>query len=81
MAVRVDKPPFFVVISDTEVFKEVLFMEEAKGRHFHYAWVIMFCGCAIVGVNLGDLSYTIGNFYLPLSLELGVGVGLSLIHI
>ena len=50
-------------------------MEEAKGRHFHYAWVIMFCGCAIVGVNLGVLSYTIGNFYLPLSLELGVGVG------
>ncbi|MEA4921556.1 MAG: MFS transporter [Clostridiaceae bacterium] len=42
---------------------------------FHYAWVIMLCGCAIVGVNLGVFSYTIGNFYLPVSLELGVGVG------
>lgn len=50
-------------------------MEVKKRQGFHYAWVIMVCGCAIVGVNLGVFAYTLGNFYLPVSLELGVGVG------
>ena len=50
-------------------------MEDKTKPRFHYAWVIMLCGCAIVGLNLGVFAYTIGNFYLPVSLELGVGVG------
>ena len=50
-------------------------METKKQSRFHYAWIIMFCGCCIVGIQLGVFSYTIGNFYLPLSQELNVGVG------
>ena len=50
-------------------------MKNQKKPLFHYAWVIMICGCCIVGINLGVIAYTIGNFYLPMSLELGVGVG------
>ncbi|MBR5284005.1 MAG: MFS transporter [Clostridia bacterium] len=50
-------------------------METKKNSRFHYAWIIMFCGCCIVGIQLGVFSYTIGNFYLPLSRELNVGVG------
>lgn len=50
-------------------------METRKNSKFHYAWIIMFCGCCIVGIQLGVFSYTIGNFYLPLSQELNVGVG------
>lgn len=50
-------------------------METRKNPRFHYAWVIMFCGCCIVGIQLGIFSYTIGNFYLPVSQALGVGVG------
>ena len=50
-------------------------METRKNSKFHYAWVIMFCGCCIVGIQLGVFAYTIGNFYLPVSQSLGVGVG------
>lgn len=50
-------------------------METKKQSKFHYAWIIMFCGCCIVGIQLGVFAYTIGNFYLPLSQELNVGVG------
>ena len=50
-------------------------METKKNSKFHYAWVIMFCGCCIVGIQLGVFAYTIGNFYLPVSQTLGVGVG------
>ncbi len=50
-------------------------MEGKTAPRFHYAWVIMLCGCCIIGLNLGIFAYTIGNFYLPVSLELGVGVG------
>lgn len=50
-------------------------METKKNPRFHYAWIIMLCGCCTVGIQLGIFSYTIGNFYLPLSQELNVGVG------
>lgn len=50
-------------------------MQEKTKPGFHYAWVIMLCGCAIVGINLGVYAYTIGNFFLPVSRELGVGIG------
>ena len=55
--------------------KEFFFVETTKKPRFHYAWIIMLCGCCIVGIQLGVLAYTIGNFFLPLSQSLGVGVG------
>lgn len=41
----------------------------------HYAWCIVLCGCAIYGTTLGAIGYTVGNFYLPISQELGCGLG------
>ena len=43
--------------------------------HIHYAWLIVLSGCAFMGTTLGALGYTVGNFFLPVSRELGCGVG------
>ena len=42
--------------------------------HIHYAWLIVLSGCAFMGTTLGALGYTVGNFFLPVSRELGCGV-------
>lgn len=41
----------------------------------HYAWRIVMCGCAFMGTTLGALGYTVGNFFLPVSRDLGCGIG------
>lgn len=41
----------------------------------HYAWKILFACCFIQFGALGIIGYTGGLFYLPVSKELGVGIG------
>ncbi|MCC8157788.1 MAG: hypothetical protein LIO50_00960 [Phascolarctobacterium sp.] len=42
---------------------------------FHYSYVIVFCCCLIMGVNVGIIMSCAGIFYQPVSRELGVSVG------
>lgn len=41
----------------------------------HYGYVIVFCCCLIMGVNVGLVMSCAGIFYQPVSAELGVSVG------
>lgn len=41
----------------------------------HYGYVIVFCCCLIMGVNVGLVMSCAGIFYQPISTELGVTVG------
>lgn len=42
---------------------------------FHYGYVIVFCCCLIMGVNIGLLMSCAGIFYTPVSADLGVSKG------
>lgn len=41
----------------------------------HYGYVIVFCCCLIMGINIGLVMSCAGIFYKPVSTELGVSVG------
>jgi MFS family permease len=41
----------------------------------HYGYVIVFCCCLIMGINIGLVMSCAGIFYKPVSSELGVSVG------
>ena len=45
-----------------------------KDPQFHYGYVIAFCCCLIMGVNIGLAMSCAGIFYNPASAELGVSV-------
>lgn len=45
-----------------------------KKPYIHYAWIIVLSGCAFMGTTLGMLSYTVGNFFLPVSREFECGI-------
>ncbi|WP_158542226.1 MFS transporter [Pedobacter chinensis] len=47
----------------------------AKSSKFHYGYVIVFCCCLIMGINIGLVMSCAGIFYKPVSTELGVSVG------
>lgn len=42
---------------------------------FHYGYIIVFCCCLIMGINIGLVMSCAGIFYKPVSDELGVSVG------
>lgn len=42
---------------------------------FHYGYVIVFCCCLIMGINIGLVMSCAGIFYKPVSTELKVSVG------
>ncbi|MES2267570.1 MAG: MFS transporter [Bacteroidota bacterium] len=42
---------------------------------FHYGYVIVFCCCLIMGINIGLVMSCAGIFYKPVSSELKVSVG------
>lgn len=42
---------------------------------FHYGYVIVFCCCLIMGINIGLVMSCAGVFYKPVSSELGISVG------
>jgi MFS family permease len=42
---------------------------------FHYGYVIVFCCCLIMGINVGLVMSCAGIFYKPVSSELGISVG------
>jgi hypothetical protein len=46
-----------------------------KSLKFHYGYVIVFCCCLIMGVNIGLVMSCAGIFYKPVSSALGVSVG------
>ena len=50
-------------------------MTKRKIKNFHYGYVIVFCCCLIMGVNIGLVMSCAGIFYKPVSEELGVSVG------
>lgn len=47
----------------------------ASQLKFHYGYVIVFCCCLIMGINIGLVMSCAGIFYKPVSNELGVSVG------
>lgn len=47
-------------------------MEKSK---FHYGYVIVFCCCLIMGLNIGLVMSCAGIFYTPVSEDLGVSKG------
>lgn len=50
-------------------------MKSFKLGDIHYGYVIVFCCCLIMGVNIGLVMSSAGIFYQPVSDELGVSVG------
>jgi MFS family permease len=46
-----------------------------KSPKFHYGYVIVFCCCLIMGINIGLVMSCAGIFYKPVSIELGISVG------
>ncbi len=42
---------------------------------FHYGYVIVFCCCLIMGINIGLIMSCAGIFYTPVSTDLGVSKG------
>jgi len=42
---------------------------------FHYGFVIVFCCCLIMGINIGLVMSCAGIFYKPVSTELGISIG------
>ena len=46
-----------------------------KTLNFHYGYVIVFCCCLIMGINIGLVMSCAGIFYKPVSSALGVSVG------
>lgn len=47
----------------------------ARPRRIHYAFVIVFCCCLMMGVNVGLSFSCAGIFYKPLTSDLGLSVG------
>jgi MFS family permease len=47
----------------------------AISTKFHYGYVIVFCCCLIMGINIGLVMSCAGIFYKPVSSELGVAGG------
>lgn len=47
----------------------------ANSLKFHYGYVIVFCCCLIMGVNIGLVMSSAGIFYSPVSTDLGVSKG------
>jgi MFS family permease len=43
--------------------------------NFHYGYVIVFCCCLIMGINIGLVMSCAGIFYKPVSSELKISVG------
>lgn len=43
--------------------------------NFHYGYIVVFCCCLIMGVNIGLVMSCAGIFYKPVSTELGVTIG------
>ena len=50
-------------------------MTKTKLNNFHYGYIIVFCCCLIMGINIGFVMSCAGIFYQPVSDELGVSVG------
>lgn len=50
-------------------------MRNLKFNSFHYGYIIVFCCCLIMGINIGLVMSCAGIFYQPVSEELGVSVG------
>jgi len=50
-------------------------MTKIKLANFHYGYIIVFCCCLIMGINIGLIMSCAGIFYQPVSEELGVSVG------
>lgn len=50
-------------------------MKKVDFSDLHYAYVIAFCCCLIMGVNVGIVMSSAGIFYKPVSEELNVSVG------
>ena len=50
-------------------------IRETKLKKFHYGYVIVFCCCLIMGIDVGLSMSCAGIFYQPVSSELGVPVG------
>lgn len=50
-------------------------MKSFKLGNIHYGYVIVFCCCLIMGINIGLVMSSAGIFYQPVSDELGVSVG------
>lgn len=50
-------------------------MTISKSPAFHYGYVIVFCCCLIMGINIGLVMSCAGVFYKPVSSALGVSVG------
>lgn len=42
---------------------------------FHYGYIIVFCCCLIMGINIGLVMSCAGIFYTPVSADLGVSKG------
>jgi sugar phosphate permease len=47
----------------------------SNASKYHYGYVIVFCCCLIMGINIGLVMSCAGIFYKPVSLDLGVSVG------
>ena len=50
-------------------------IRENKIKKFHYGYVIVFCCCLIMGIDVGLSMSCAGIFYQPVSSDLGVPVG------
>lgn len=46
-----------------------------KSNEIHYGYIIVFCCCLIMGINVGLTMSCAGIFYRPVSEDLGVSVG------
>ena len=44
-------------------------------KGIHYAWVILACCCVMMMVGIGIFNSCAGIFFMPVSKELGIGVG------
>ena len=41
----------------------------------HYAWIILVCCCVMMAVGIGIFNSCADIFFMPVSQELGIGVG------
>lgn len=49
--------------------------DASKSKRIHYGFVIVFCCCLIMGIDVGLVFSCAGIFYDPVSRALGVPVG------
>lgn len=50
-------------------------LSASSNRRVHYAFVIVFCCCLMMGVNVGLSFSCAGIFYKPLTTDLGISIG------